>query len=111
MLILRRGRHRGGRANLVWRRGETCLARATTRRATQVSPLQMSGIDRSMDFLRMNPRPPKPRKSGVTEIRGPYYTPLGTRYLTDLYETAGGYVNSFKFGGRSFAIMPTAARQ
>jgi len=74
-----------------------------------VSPLQMSGIDRSMDFLRMNPRPPKPRKSGVTEIRGPYYTPVGTRYLTDLFETAGGYVDSFKFGGGSFAIMPAAA--
>jgi phosphosulfolactate synthase (CoM biosynthesis protein A) len=69
----------------------------------------MDSIDRSMDFLRMNPRPPKPRRSGVTEIRGPYYTPIGTRYLTDLFETAGAYVDSFKFGGGSFAIMPAEA--
>ena len=57
----------------------------------------------------MNPRPPKPRRTGTTEIRGPYYTPLGTRYLTDLFETAGAYVDSFKFGGGSFAIMPAPA--
>lgn len=25
-------------------------------------------------FARSNPRPPKPRGKGVTEIRGPYYT-------------------------------------
>ncbi|OJJ99495.1 hypothetical protein ASPACDRAFT_120974 [Aspergillus aculeatus ATCC 16872] len=25
-------------------------------------------------FARSNPRPPKPRTKGVTEIRGPYYT-------------------------------------
>lgn len=25
-------------------------------------------------FARSNPRPPKPRSKGVTEIRGPYYT-------------------------------------
>jgi phosphosulfolactate synthase (CoM biosynthesis protein A) len=66
----------------------------------------MSSIDRSMDFLRTNPRPPKPRRTGLTEIRGPYYTPIGTRYLTDLFETVGAYVDAFKFGGGSFAIMP-----
>src|SRR6185295_18610893 len=69
----------------------------------------MAAIERSMDFLRMNPRPPKPRRTGLTEIRGPYYTPIGTRTLTDLFETAGAYVDSFKFGGGSFAIMPAAA--
>ena len=57
----------------------------------------------------MNPRPPKPRRTGLTEIRGPYYTPIGARYLSDLFETAGQYVDSFKFGGGSFAIMPAAA--
>lgn len=32
--------------------------------------------DRAFDFLRINERPAKPRSCGVTEIRGPYYTPL-----------------------------------
>ena len=32
---------------------------------------------RAFAFLRLNERPPKPRKRGVTEIRGPYYTPVG----------------------------------
>jgi phosphosulfolactate synthase (CoM biosynthesis protein A) len=31
---------------------------------------------RAFAFLRLNERPPKPRKRGVTEIRGPYYTPV-----------------------------------
>ena len=57
----------------------------------------------------MNPRPPKPRRTGLTEIRGPYYTPIGTRTLSDLFETAGAYVDAFKFGGGSFAIMPAPA--
>jgi phosphosulfolactate synthase (CoM biosynthesis protein A) len=66
----------------------------------------MSQIDRSMDFLRMNPRPPKPRQTGQTEFRGPYYTPMGMRYLTDVLETMGPYVDALKFAGGSFALMP-----
>jgi phosphosulfolactate synthase (CoM biosynthesis protein A) len=38
-------------------------------------------------FIRHNPRPPKPRKVGVTEIRGPYYSVMGKRYLQDVLET------------------------
>jgi hypothetical protein len=30
--------------------------------------------DRAFSFLRINERQAKPRKRGVTEIRGPYYT-------------------------------------
>ncbi|MGH3114674.1 MAG: phosphosulfolactate synthase, partial [Gaiellaceae bacterium] len=37
--------------------------------------------ERAFAFLRLNERPPKPRSRGVTEIRGPYYTPVGRRYL------------------------------
>lgn len=37
----------------------------------------------------MNERPPKPRRTGLTEIRGPYYTPVGVRYLDDVLETMG----------------------
>jgi len=61
---------------------------------------------RAFAFLRLNERPPKPRKRGVTEIRGPYYTPVGRRYLDDLLETMGAYVDTLKYAGGSFALMP-----
>src|SRR5438067_6672710 len=61
---------------------------------------------RAFSFLRMNHRPAKPRRSGITEIRGPYYTPLGKRYLQDVLETMGVYVDALKFAGGSFSLMP-----
>ena len=65
--------------------------------------------ERAFDFLRLNERPPKPRTRGVTEIRGPYYTPVGPRYLQDILETMGQYVDALKFAGGSFALMPRRA--
>ena len=65
--------------------------------------------ERAFPFIRVNEREPKPRTHGVTEIRGPYYTPLGRRGLEDILETAGAYVDALKFGGGSFAIMPRKA--
>jgi phosphosulfolactate synthase (CoM biosynthesis protein A) len=50
-------------------------------------------------FIRSNPRPPKPRKVGVTEIRGPYYSIMGKRYLKDVLETMGHHVDGLKFAG------------
>jgi phosphosulfolactate synthase (CoM biosynthesis protein A) len=64
---------------------------------------------RAFEFLRLNERPPKPRSRGVTEIRGPYYTPVGRRYLEDLFETMGVYVDTLKYAGGSFALMPREA--
>jgi len=64
---------------------------------------------RAFDFLRTNDRPCKPRSRGVTEIRGPYYTPMGKRYLLDVLETMGDYVDILKFAGGSFTLMPTQA--
>jgi phosphosulfolactate synthase (CoM biosynthesis protein A) len=64
------------------------------------------GPERAFAFLPTNARPPKPRDRGITEIRGPYYTPIGKRYLADLLETFGQYVDSLKFAGGSFALMP-----
>ncbi len=64
---------------------------------------------RAFAFLHLNERPPKPRSRGVTEIRGPYYTPVGRRYLEDLLETMGGYVDTLKYAGGSFALMPRKA--
>ena len=45
----------------------------------------------------------------MTEIRGPYYTPVGRRYLEDLFETMGAYVDTLKYAGGSFALMPREA--
>jgi phosphosulfolactate synthase (CoM biosynthesis protein A) len=63
----------------------------------------------AFDFLRMNEREGKPRSRGITEIRGPYYTAMGKRYLQDVLETMGEYVDSLKFAGGSFALMPDEA--
>ncbi len=65
--------------------------------------------DRSFPFLKVNERQGKPRSRGITEIRGPYYTPMGTRYLQDVLETMGAYVDSLKFAGGSFTLMPRPA--
>jgi phosphosulfolactate synthase (CoM biosynthesis protein A) len=61
--------------------------------------------ERAFGFLPLNERPAKPRTSGVTEIRGPYYTPVGRRYLEDLFEAMGVYVDTLKYAGGSFALM------
>ena len=65
--------------------------------------------DRGFGFLKMNQRQGKPRACGITEIRGPYYTPMGKRYLQDVLETMGTYVDSLKFAGGSFTLMPRQA--
>lgn len=62
--------------------------------------------ERAFSFLRLNERQSKPRSRGVTEIRGPYYTPMGKRYLQDVLETMGAYVDALKFAGGSFSLMP-----
>jgi len=62
--------------------------------------------ERAFAFLEINQRQEKPRTAGLTEIRGPYYTPMGQRYLHDVLETMGRYVNSLKFAGGSFVLMP-----
>jgi len=65
--------------------------------------------DRSFPFLQVNQREPKPRTHGLTEIRGPYYSVVGRRYLADLFELMVEYVDSLKFAGGSFSLMPETA--
>jgi len=65
--------------------------------------------ERAFSFLPLNERPGKPRPRGITEIRGPYYTPMGKRYLEDILETMGSYVDILKFAGGSFSLMPRRA--
>src|SRR5512143_3515331 len=65
--------------------------------------------DRAFSFIKLKVRPAKPRGRGMTEIRGPYYTPMGKRYLQDVLETMGAYVDSLKYAGGSFTLMPRKA--
>src|SRR5213595_2018346 len=66
-------------------------------------------VERSFPFLRLNERESKPRKRGLTEVRGPYYSAYGRRHLEDLFETMGAYIDSLKFAGGSFTLMPKKA--
>src|SRR5947208_15714322 len=70
---------------------------------------KMGNRERSFPFLRINEREGKPRKRGLTEIRGPYYSVIGRRCLEDLFETMSAYVDSLKFAGGSFTLMPERA--
>jgi hypothetical protein len=47
----------------------------------------MTAPDRAFPFIDLNKRDAPLR--GITEIRGPYYTPVGARYLEDALETMG----------------------
>ena len=67
--------------------------------------------ERAFAFLRVNERETKPRSRGVTEIRGPYYTPMGRCYLEDILETMGAYIDVLKFAGGSFSLMPRKSVQ
>src|SRR3989475_7269311 len=62
--------------------------------------------ERGFGFLRTNPRKAKPGHEALTESRGPYYSAMGPGYLADVLETRGPYVDSLKFAGGSFPLMP-----
>ncbi len=62
--------------------------------------------ERAFNWVKRNDRQGKPRTKGLTEIRGPYYSVMGPRYLEDVLETAGDYVDSLKFAAGSFSTIP-----
>ncbi len=62
--------------------------------------------ERAFSWVKRNDRQGKPRTKGLTEIRGPYYSVMGPRYLEDVLETAGDYVDSLKFAAGSFSVIP-----
>ena len=49
--------------------------------------------------------PPKPRQTGIIEIRGPYYTTVTRAYLEGILEDWGEYVDGFKFAGGSMRLL------
>ncbi|KAL2022246.1 hypothetical protein VTK56DRAFT_5856 [Thermocarpiscus australiensis] len=82
------------------------LARGSHHSGSSQQPKIMLEEEHSFGFVRHNPRPPKPRKVGVTEIRGPYYSVMGKRYLQDVLETMGYHIDGLKFAGGSFSLFP-----
>ena len=65
----------------------------------------MKSTRKAFDFVKISDLPPKPRKSGVIEIRGPYYAPMTIGYLMDLLEMWGDYIDGFKFAGGSMRLL------
>jgi hypothetical protein len=76
--------------------------------STKVSqmPYLLQDKEQGLGFIHSNPRTPKPRKHGVTEIRGPYYSAYGKRHLQDVMDIMGHHVDGLKFAGGSFSLMP-----
>lgn len=68
--------------------------------------MQKNNQESLFNFIPYAQRENKPRDRGITEIRGPYYNTMGIRYLEDIFETMGDYVDSLKFAGGSFTLMP-----
>jgi phosphosulfolactate synthase (CoM biosynthesis protein A) len=65
----------------------------------------MKSTRKAFDFVKISDVPPKPRKIGVIEIRGPYYTPTTIGYVNDLLEMWGDYIDGFKFAGGSMRLL------
>src|SRR5947208_12463160 len=68
----------------TYRRELSCWQNAGTSLPRDQHPssvVKPPSSDRPFAFLRSNTRESKPRTQGITEIRGPYYTPVGPRYL------------------------------
>ncbi|KAI9121293.1 hypothetical protein K1719_008326 [Acacia pycnantha] len=51
-------------------------------------------------------RPEKPRRYGVTEMRGPHYSLLNQNVLQDIFESMGEFVDGLKFSGGSHSLIP-----
>ncbi|XP_004309660.1 PREDICTED: uncharacterized protein LOC101297313 isoform 1 [Fragaria vesca subsp. vesca] len=51
-------------------------------------------------------RPEKPRRYGVTEMRGPDHSLLSQNFLQDIFESMGDIVDGLRFAGGSHSLMP-----
>ncbi|KAB2007300.1 hypothetical protein ES319_D10G019600v1 [Gossypium barbadense] len=66
----------------------------------------MSLYYRWKNFEEDEDRPEKPRRFGVTEMRGPNHTLLTQNVLQDIFESMGQFVDGLKFSGGSHSLMP-----
>lgn len=71
----------------------------------------MKKADDHFSFIKTNHRQKKPRQTGITEIRGPYYSLMGKNYLIDVLDTMGPYIDAIKFAGGSFTVIQPPALQ
>lgn len=60
---------------------------------------------RNFQFVDLLELPPKPRKTGMIEVRGPYYEAFTIEQLKGLLETWGHYIDGFKFAGGTQALL------
>jgi phosphosulfolactate synthase (CoM biosynthesis protein A) len=60
---------------------------------------------KAFDFVKIDLPPKKPRKTGVIEMRGPYYSSISYGYLRDLLSDWGEYVDGYKFAGGSMRLL------
>lgn len=67
--------------------------------------MSKSKFERSFKFVDLKDLPSKPRKSGLIEIRGPYYEAFTAQQLQDLLATWGYYIDGFKFAGGTQALL------
>jgi phosphosulfolactate synthase (CoM biosynthesis protein A) len=61
---------------------------------------------KAFDFVKIDLPPKKPRKTGVIEIRGPYYTSVSYGYLKDLLDDWSEFIDGYKFAGGSMRLLP-----
>jgi phosphosulfolactate synthase (CoM biosynthesis protein A) len=62
-------------------------------------------MEHVFNFLKMAQVPEKPRKSGVIEVRGPYYNMITVRQLEDLVKDWGEYFDGIKLPGYSAMLL------
>lgn len=67
----------------------------------------MSSQNFAFKFLNIDFPPEKPRKKGIIEFRGPYYTSVSYGYLKDLLDDWSYYVDGYKFAGGSMRLLPS----
>lgn len=66
----------------------------------------LPSTEQTRPFANIWPGPSaKPRASGLTEIRAPYYGSVGVASTVDLVATYADYIDIFKFGGGSFLLL------
>lgn len=66
---------------------------------------EKNGKGKAFDFIELYDLPAKPRKTGVIEIRGPYYTSVTYGYSKDLLDDWGEYIDGYKFAGGSMRLL------
>lgn len=60
---------------------------------------------KAFEFIKLRNLPPKPRRRGIIEIRGPYYTSVTYGYLKNLLEDWSEYFDGYKFAGGSMRLL------